>query len=74
VEIALPTATPDGRGKRSGKSWLVALLIVLILAAGVAAIVAVRLTAPDAPSAEMDAGELVDRARNRLQQWGLLPR
>lgn len=74
VEIALPAATPEGRGKRSGKGWLVALLILLILAAGAAAIVAIRLTAPDAPSAEMDAGELVDRARNRLQQWGLLPR
>jgi len=74
VEIALPAATPDGRSKRSGKGWLVALLILLILAAGVAAIVAVRLTAPDAPSAELNVGELVDRAKTRLQQWGLLPR
>jgi hypothetical protein len=63
-------AGPARRGRRIA---LAALLVVLVLVAGTAAIVAVYLTAPDAPAGSLSIEELSNRAKARLQQWGLSP-
>lgn len=65
--IEIPV-TPRRRG------WLAALAIVLVLAAGVGAFLAVWMTAPERPVAGIDVGEIADRVRDRLAGWGWLAR
>ena len=68
-------------GQKTGRGWyrigLAVLAIALVLTGGIAAIVLIRLTAPDVPASELNFSqivtELAGRAAARLREFGLLP-
>jgi hypothetical protein len=57
---------------RGGREWLAPLLVLLVLAAGIGAFLAVWMSAPDGGAGGLEPGELLARARARLVEWGLL--
>lgn len=73
VRRARPAPAIELPSRRS-PVWLAPLLILLVLAAGVGAFLAVWMSAPEGGGGGLDFGELAARARDRLVEWGLIAR
>lgn len=71
VRRARPAPAIELPARRS-PAWLAPLLVLLVLAAGVGAFLAVWMSAPEGGG--LDFGELAARARDRLVEWGLIAR
>ncbi|WP_147705637.1 hypothetical protein [Zeimonas arvi] len=73
VRRARPAPAIELPARRS-PAWLAPLLVLLVLAAGVGAFLAVWMSAPEGGGGGIDFGELAARARDRLVEWGLIAR
>lgn len=73
VRRARPAPAIELPARRS-PAWLAPLLVLLVLAAGVGAFLAVWMSAPEGGGGGIDFGELAARARARLIEWGLIAR
>jgi hypothetical protein len=73
VRRARPAPAIELPARRS-PAWLAPLLVLLVLAAGVGAFLAVWMSAPEGGGGGIDLGEVATRARARLVEWGLIGR
>lgn len=69
-----PTAAIELPPRRRNLHWLAVLAILVVLAAGIGAFLAVWMSAPERGAAGLDFSEIADRVRQRLAEWGLTAR